>query len=106
MPCNTISTQRLSVGLSAALPDVLRAALESLGYRVELSADKLSLTATGRGRVTWKAGTGLELETYRGSDQAGEIKRAYSKSAVTWAASKAGWKVGPWNGNQTVIQKG
>ena len=101
MPCDTITTQYQSDKLSSAMPVLLAEALRLLGWTLtEVGSD--SLTARkGINTVTWAKGRGVSL-SLAGSAQAdtvmSDIVRGYSASAVSWAASRAGWtaaKTGP-----------
>lgn len=96
MPCDSITTQTIS--LAKAQPEVLRKALESIGWRIA-TATTGRIEATSPDwiiRVTWTAGQGM---TFRGSTQdqqtkaAAAITQAYSRAAITWAAQRAGWTV-------------
>jgi hypothetical protein len=77
------------------MPEVLLDALRSLGYRAVLDG---TLIHARKGNVTcqWESGKGLWLT---GNSPAGlavaqrDILQAYSKTAVSWAAQRAGWQV-------------
>lgn len=109
MPCNSITTQTLSAGLGKASHEILSAALTADGWNVlESSAQFIQARKDGGALAVWRAGTGLEV-TARGAaagQYVAEVKQAYSRQAVTWAATRAGWKVGTWAENKATITRG
>ncbi len=90
MPCDTI--QYTEIDASKMQPDILRAALESMGYTVR---------EVGAGRLTFQNGGGMSYGTYQpggalsvpqGFD--GELlTRRYSTELVKAKATRAGWRV-------------
>jgi hypothetical protein len=112
MPCNTVTVQAVG-GLENALPDLVKAALSSWsGYPPRVQGQVLSCwSPSGECSVMWEKGLGL-LVSGRNSRTVerhkGEILQAYSKAAVSWAASRAGWRVLPVKGsaNKLVVQRG
>lgn len=105
MPCDSITTQTISGGLSKAVVPVLLEALKALGWTVTAS-DTASITASkGLQKITWAAGTGVTVSA--GNPQAvySEIVRAYSKAAVSWAAQRAGWTVKATGENKMTITR-
>ena len=101
MPCDSITTQTISAALSKALPNLLADALQAHGWTLTgqqvNAATVVALTARrGGARLTWTAGKGLSLvtgSTAQAEALQGEITRAYSRQAVSWAAQRAGWTV-------------
>ncbi len=109
MPCNTVTTQSLSIGLANAMPTVLAQALKELGFQLYRETDGLIRGSTGIGdSVEWVKGKGITLRTELNAEQVGGmIRRAYSRAAVSWASQRAGFKqVGQWQGNKVTLQRG
>lgn len=107
MPCNSISTQTLSAGLAKANHEVLAAALSAAGWTVTESGAQFVQARQGGAVATWRVGVGLEVSAAGGvADKAAIIKQAYSRQAVTWAATRAGWRVGAWAENKATITRG
>ena len=113
MPCNSITVQSVG-GLENGLSDLVKAALSAVAgsQAVQASDGSLSVYAVGLGvSVTWAKGRGLELlgrSQARLDSARGAVLQAYSKSAVAWAARRAGWRVQPVAGsvNRLVVQRG
>jgi hypothetical protein len=97
MPCNTITSQTLSVGLQKAIPALLLKAIEEVvGDKAREANGTLRVRTLKGNEITWSSASGL---TITGRDQrqievvGKDIRMAYSKQAVSWAAQRAGWKV-------------
>jgi hypothetical protein len=95
MPCDSITTQTVSEALKNGMPTLIAEALKSAGWNIT-SQDNNSIAASRAGeKLTWAMGVGIRIVHKNGkiySDNAvGEITRGYSKAAVSWAASRAGW---------------
>lgn len=87
MPCNSRTLQTVTEAtLQNAVPDLMLAALEQVRGRVQATVD-------------WRKGEGLIIQSYRTLSEdvrkavVAEVKREYSRQAVTWAAKRAGWQV-------------
>jgi hypothetical protein len=78
------------------MPDLLKSALENIGWEIELYTNLVIIAYRGSNKLTWKASEGLTMdgsnEKYA-TNKINEIVQAYSKTAVTWAAQRAGWQV-------------
>ena len=89
MPCDQIRV--VSVEFSAATDAIiLTAALQALGYSVQMSARAVTFQRYGRAQV-------FDLKTKRltvdQSVDVAEVKRAYSEEVVNAQARKFGWQV-------------
>jgi hypothetical protein len=91
MPCNTLTTQ--SVALANAIPDLMLAALVADGYSIATNAATHIIATKGSTTVTWTAKKGLEITGRNTTQVVDALTQQYSKQAVTWAASRAGWSV-------------
>lgn len=107
MPCNSITTQTLSGGLSNAIGEIVAAAFVGAGWQIVSQSDGAVIARrNGRERAEWNSGLGLKVTTLGAVEAAkAEIMQSYSKSAVSWAAKRAGWKVGAWQGNKVTVQR-
>jgi hypothetical protein len=106
MPCNSITTQ--TVALKNAIPEIVRKALEADGWTIRESTAADIVAYRRSASVQWVKGTGLTVAGRRqtGNEQiANDITREYSKQAVTWAASRAGWQVQNTGGNTLTVQR-
>jgi hypothetical protein len=106
MPCNTITTQTLSGGLENGIPAIVEKAFAAAGFAVSEISGATIKGRVGRNVATWSQGAGLKVVSQNASADVAAIKREYSKAAVSWAASRAGWKVGAWVGNKVQMVKG
>lgn len=88
MPCNYVI--QTSVKLSAADLDVLKQALESLGYTVHKVGAGLTYS-NYQGTGTFKNGELRHPQSMGLTEDA--VKQAYSKAAVKVASKKYGWNV-------------
>lgn len=105
MPCDTITTQTLAAGLTKAVPAVLLAAINSLN-RANAAQEGTTIRARVAGHnVDWNAQAGLTVTGWNSEQVAKDIKMAYSKQAVSWAAQRAGWKVISQDGNTVKVSK-
>lgn len=99
MPCYTQNTAEID--LSKANPDVLKTALEKLGYRVEIKdgtlyAGKNHNTET----INWTKGQAATITSRNNTDQlTKQIKQAYSAAAIEYAAKRNGWTIKQTSGN-------
>lgn len=91
MPCNTITTQ--STNLAKALPILVKKTLETLGWKIQISSTVVITARKGYDTLKWYKDKGLEITTPNATKIITNITKEYSKQAVTWAASRAGWKV-------------
>jgi hypothetical protein len=90
MPCYTVQTTTLD--MSKAQPDILKAALETLGYTVSIRGANVYAVRMGAA-VTWSAGS---LQVSANADTqtvAQEIQRTYAAQIVKTASAKFGWQV-------------
>lgn len=93
-PCDSVTTQ--SIKLANAMPDLLKDSLINIGWEIELFNKSIIIATRGNKRMTWKVNEGLTMD---GSNEKtanniiNEIVQAYSKTAVSWAAQRAGWQV-------------
>jgi|GEM_PF-3062116 len=92
MPCDSVTTQ--SINLANADRTLLTETLLSLGFTVEtrMSTSSKIFARQGRASIVWEKGKGLEVTTANGQLTIVDVTQAYSKTAVTWAAQRAGWK--------------
>jgi hypothetical protein len=91
MPCWTVEASQVEFLEKSTDLDLLKKALESLKYEVQLTSFGLMFYADGR-RVVYEKRTGKITATGVTVD-VDAIKRAYSKQAVERQAVKQGWKV-------------
>lgn len=101
MPCDSITTQALSAKLANAMPDLVEAAMRAEKMTIYSKTAERIEAYNGRHTWTWTKGVGIKTQV-RGSQTyapieaekaAATLVTAYSKQAVSWAASRAGWKV-------------
>ncbi len=106
MPCDSVTTQ--SVSLAKAQPVVLSEALKSAGWSISAGNAAEISAVSAVGRVTWQAGKGF---TFTGMNEAqakqseSAIVQAYSRAAVSWAATRAGWQVASTQGNKITLTR-
>src|SRR5262245_36904608 len=108
MPCNTITTQTVSAKLAKALPAVLKTAMQAAGIIVEReTAGEIQARGRYGESLTWRAGAGLTIVSRSANNAEIESKlvRAYSTAAVSWAATRAGWRVTATVDNKLTLQR-
>lgn len=92
MPCNSITTQ--TVNLKNAMFDLVHMTLKKQGYTISSMEVNNRIVATTYGtRIEWVKGQGLTVTGYNNQQTIKEITKAYSATAVCWAAKRAGWQV-------------
>jgi hypothetical protein len=92
MPCNSTTTQ--SVALQNAMPEIVEKALTATGWNITGTGLNVILARKSGYSLTWNKGQGITIEGMRENQQAiTAITKEYSKQAVSWAASRAGWQV-------------
>lgn len=102
MPCDTITSVTLE--LKNANLDLLKKALEGLGYMVNMTSQGL--------RFCTKYGPTFNYYSQSGEfnaenlESAKAIKRAYTSQIVQNQANRFGWKVKSLSANKFQIQKG
>lgn len=99
MPCDTITTQQID--LKNADPVILAEALESLGLKAVIQGDGLH-ASNGTTDFTWTKGLGGEIRG-RATYSEAVLKQTYARTAVTWAAKRAGWNVSQTANNKLQI---
>jgi len=103
MPCDTITTQ--SVNLKNAMSDIVEKALKALKWNVTL-VNKAKITAqSNNDTLTWLKGRGIRISSSNSSQHLQNITKEYSKQAVSWAASRAGWNVNSTGTNKLTISR-
>ena len=104
MPCYTV--QLNTVKLTAADPDLLKAAVLDLGHPFTRTGAKIRLS-TPSGQVTIEGGvlksSSLSVEALEALRN--DIQQAYSRQAVYLAARTQGWKVKQVGANQYEVQR-
>jgi hypothetical protein len=92
VPCFTIRTT--SLHLSKLDQDLLKKALEGLGYAVTVHAQQgLWVIGSQRGNVgTFQTTTG-KLISQSGTFTEQQVRQAYGQAAIKVAAERFGWKV-------------
>lgn len=113
MPCDTIQRSEVQFLAQSTDLDLLKKALEAMGYTVTETATGLSFSNYSVSGTYTKA-TGSLQTTVRGyGSTAGldvnEVKRGYSEQVVNQQAKKFGWKV-EWTTNkagrkEAIVQK-
>ncbi len=104
IPCDSITTQ--SVALKNAVPEIIEKALVACGWDVERTKGG-KVDAVQRGYyLNWEQGQGFTIRGMNNTEQAiAGITREYSKQAVSWAASRAGWQVTDTSANQLTVTR-
>jgi hypothetical protein len=107
MPCDTVTVQAVG-GLEQARPELMREALSAVGVVLDGLASSVLVGRRLGARVEWAPGVGLTVSA-RSDEQAQAVRAAvlqsYSRVAVSWAAKRAGWRVGVWSGNNVQVSK-
>ena len=104
MPCDSITTQ--SVVLKNAIPNIVDSALREAAWYVT-GATKTTIRARKSGfTLTWEKGKGITITGMRQNQNAiDNITREYSKQAVSWAATRAGWQVKSTGSNTLTVSR-
>ena len=89
MPCFTRTT--IQVTVQAMDPDLLKAALVSLGYQVH--SNQGSLVASMADRVLSFRNGQVTIRARPGIVDLNVISRAYSRQVISQAAKRFGWQV-------------
>jgi len=89
MPCFTRTT--IQVTVQAMDPDLLKAALVSLGYQVHLSQG--SLVASKDNQALGFRDGQVKITARPGVVDLNVISRAYSRQVISQAAKRFGWQV-------------
>lgn len=94
LPCWTIQSSEVSFDLEHTDINLLKLALEGLGYNVIQNKEGLLFNKPGI-TGTYNATTGKINADVRSGLQLGvnEVKRAYSKEIVRFTAKKFGWSI-------------
>jgi hypothetical protein len=107
MPCDSITTQ--SINLANADRMLLTEALIDMGCTI-LDSNTTCIYATNNrgGRITWTNGEGLAVSagsSIRSSEIIQTVTQAYSKTAISWAAQRAGWTMKSTGPNTLTLQR-
>ena len=94
MPCNL--TRITTVQLTAAHPTLLKSAIESLGYKVEVINGCLYCYGHDR---SFRIANGEITIAAKDLAVINEVKRAYSQKVLQTAARKYGWSLKRLTGN-------
>jgi len=86
MPCDTITT--VSLNMSNIDIDTMKAALEALGYKVQVSGNVLYGTF---GSIDTRRGT-IEMNRYEKGLDVSTVKKAYTREVVKQKARRLGWQ--------------
>lgn len=108
MPCDSITTQTVSEALKNGMPSLVADALKSAGWIITAQDNESFSARKGAVRMTWGKGVGLKVTAANAeiaNTLIGEIVRGYSKSAVSWAASRAGWTAKNTGTNTVTLSK-
>lgn len=104
MPCDSITTQ--SVNLQNAMPTIIEAALKALGYDITGSSETQIVARRQNFILDWTKGKGITVRGMRTNEVAiTDLTREYSKQAVSWAASRAGWQVTSTGSNTLAVTR-
>lgn len=93
MPCDSIQTAQVNFNLDATDLNLLKLALEGLGYTVSQVGSKLNFYLDRKqASGTWENGK-FSARVYGSADEfdVNEVKRAYSKEVVKYASKRFGW---------------
>lgn len=109
MPCNTIQKSSVTLELKADNQAYLVAALQSLGFSVQVLENK-TVTFYDRNRnVTGTFQNGkLKVSGYSGAAEQYDInpiKRAYSGEVVKAATKRFGWKLTQTEANKFTVKR-
>jgi hypothetical protein len=91
MPCWTVSTTTVEWGIQTDL-NLLKTALESIGYVVSIENDTLVARNEYGGYVQFSFGS-LTFSKVLGKDFNAQVKRAYSEEVIKYAAKKQSWQL-------------
>ena len=103
MPCDTITTQ--SIKLAKAMPELVKKALEESGWIISDENKQRIIARKAYDSLIWQAGKGISITSNNSEQQLSEISQAYSKTAVTWAAKRAGWSVSNQETNKLTLTR-
>ena len=104
MPCDSIITQ--SIKLANAMPELVKKALEETGWTISGENKQRIIARRSSDIVIWEQGKGLTVQGKNtGRTQLDAITQAYSKTAVTWAAKRAGWSVSNHETNKLTLTR-
>lgn len=105
MPCDTITTQ--SVKLANAIPQIIDTTLEAQGWKITSPITTMERIVARKGNATliWRQGQGIEIKSSNSQEQLTRINKEYSKQAVTWAASRAGWDITSTKQDQLIVTR-
>ena len=94
MPCDSITTQTVSEALKNGMPNLVAQAMTAAGWVITAQDEDTIAAKRGAEKITWAKGRGLTVTastaTFPQSIVQGIVQN-YSKAAVSWAASRAGW---------------
>jgi hypothetical protein len=100
MPC--YATYNISVELTGMHPEILKRAIESLGYKVMQTASGLCFYCQGM-EVRIENGT-ISLDQSQ-TRLINEIKQAYSREVIQIACRQYGLELQPLSENQVLVKK-
>jgi len=103
MPCDTVTSQ--SVNLSNAVKSILADALTADGWTIKTDSRTQIVAEKNWNTLTWNKGAGLTVDAMRKNDIIQEVTQSYSKRAVFWAASRAGWTVKQTTNNTLTVTR-
>jgi hypothetical protein len=75
------------------MPDLVAKALIATGWQITEQGQNRIVALKRSDSITWEKGKGLVLNGRDSQRHITSLTKRYSKEAVTWAASRAGWQV-------------
>ena len=103
MPCDTITTQ--SINLAKAMPKLVEESLKIQGWQITINNVRTITARRYYNTLTWTQNKGIEIRSGNAQQDIINLTKEYSKQAITWAASRAGWKVSSKGQNQLTVSR-